>query len=176
MSTVIYGAGQVLEVKQSAMRDVRDYWLQLASLHQVVLHLGRPDDSYLEPEVAALWAGAGWLRFQLSADPTHTEANGALVHATQRAGRVLARGAPGVTVANVWTRVPLWRILDFMFWHEMISDAYLVVEDTSGDVADCAAMRTAALSDVLGEIWWNYGYNSSEDPAIYRIDLSCLPR
>ena len=176
MSTVIYGAVHLSDAGVPARQGFRDYWQTLAVLHGFCLHFDRPDSSYLEPDIASLWVGPGWLRFQVSADVSDNEANTLIIQATQRAGEVLAARLPGVTVRNVWARVPQWRCLHFMLWHEMITEAYLLVEDPSGDAATAREIRREAVTVVLAELWWDYVHNTSEDAVIYGIDLAQLPR
>src|SRR5262249_13578052 len=136
-----------------------------------------PVDCSLDQSVVDLWSDPSWLRFFLAADAQEGAADGLFVRAVQQAAGILERGLPAVTRRNVWPRVPQWRCLTFMLWQEDIRDAYLVVEHESGDSAVADEARLAPLTEVLEAIWWNYCINQeTEDAAIYRIDLTSLPR
>jgi hypothetical protein len=176
MSMVMYGAARLVAPELELKRSIKEYWRQLAGLHDLWVGLDSPANDYLQPEIADLWRDPSWLRFSLAADPEEGAADGLFFRAATRAARVLQREQAGRTPKNVWPWVPQWRCINFMFWHEDLVDAYLVVENTSGDMALSEQIRFALLTEALEEIWWEYCYKSSEDPVIYHLNMMQLPR
>jgi hypothetical protein len=129
---------------------VKEYWVSLAALSGFCIEFDSPSSDSLVPSIDELWRDSSWLRFSVTLDPAERAANGLLFQAASRAEEFLSQQREGHTQANVWTRVPEWRCLCFMFWHEEISDAYLLVEHFSGDAAGVEDVEQASLTEVLG--------------------------
>ena len=178
MSMMFYGAARLADTDSHSQAELRKYWRELERLHSVRLTLDAPTEQYLEPCIAALWKHRAWFRFSLldvDQGPNGTS-DRFLSHAALEGQRVL-KIHPALPPERVWPRVPQWRFLNFMFWHELLTEGYLVIEHTSGDSATLECEKEGPLTDTLQALWIKYCWDtSSEDPSLYHIDLSLLPR
>jgi len=172
---IMYGAVRLAAPVESR-EGVESYYRELSQLHGLVIEAGAPPDSYLEPEIRDLWPKSDWLRFSLHGETQEFASDSMLMKAGFHGDAILARDRGRLSPENVWPRVPQWRCLNFMFWHEFIWDAYIVIEHTSGDSALVADIRRVSLTEALRDLWLNYSWTQhTEDPAIYSIDLARLP-
>jgi hypothetical protein len=178
MSMMLYGAGRLVDAKPNSQAQVLKYWQDLAGIHFVHLIPQMPTEQYLEDSVLRLWGSQEWLRFCLAgiADGKSGTSDHFLLQAAQQGEETLKK-QPTLTPQQVWTRVPQWRFLCFMFWHGLLTEAYLVIEHTSGDAAKAEDQKSLCLTDGLLELWCKYCWDMScEDPSLYHLDLSLLPR
>ncbi|NOX57178.1 MAG: hypothetical protein GXP27_22645 [Planctomycetes bacterium] len=76
---------------------------------------------------------------------------------------------------RIWPWVKQWRGIYFLFWHESITHAYLVVEDLSGDLCTPDKIKRMPLAQVIQDIWVHYCLGDSEEASLYEIDLTELP-
>jgi hypothetical protein len=153
--------------------EVRNYWAKLAEIHG--LWVGFESKLGLEPDVAAIMGSRDgtWFRFGLSDDQSHDGAEELLGISQIRGAEILARRLDGVTYENVWTRVPQWRCINFMLYHEFIRESYIIVEHASSDAPDASDMKFEPLSRILSEIWRDYCWHTeSEDAYIAKVDYS----
>ncbi len=178
MSMMIYGAARLVDDHCESQAEVLRYWQQLEEIHFVHLIPHKPTDEYLQDRFRGLWDSRDWIRFSLVgiADGKSGSADHLLLQAALQAQKILKKQHT-LTSEQVWTRVSQWRFLYFMFWHGLLTDGFLVVENASGDMVEADDEKQAPLTSVLSDLWVRYCWDMScEDATLYRFDLSLLPR
>src|SRR5262245_37219341 len=134
MSIHFYGAALLRSEMLEVQRRVQEYWRQLSSLHHLHIVFDGLDDEHLDESISRLWPQPGWLRFQLSATPEARTAENLLYQMGEGGAALLKQGNHGLNLRNVWRRLPQFRCLGCMLRHEDVRDAYLVIEDSTGDI------------------------------------------
>lgn len=178
MSMLLYGAARLLGNQKDSKIEVLKYWQELERIHHLCLLPEMPTKEYLEESLSRLWNSQEWIRFSLVglANDKCGTSDHLLLQAAQK-GQEIRTNQPSLPAEKIWTRVPQWRFLFFMFWHCLLIEGFLVIEHTSGDSATIEDQKRVSLTEALSELWSNYCWDMScEDPALYHFDLSQLPR
>ncbi len=172
MSMHLYGAGHLMGPDPAWRREVGEFWQALAGLHEVKLHLGEPGPEYLREDFAKLWSDPNWLGFSLGPSPNRVGTTDAFLLQAHRTGNRILEEQPQLRPRVIWTKVPAFRFLYFMFWHERLAEGVLVMEHTSGDAAELHDARHVLLVEAVENLWINYCWDmSSEEPVVYWFEL-----
>jgi hypothetical protein len=176
MSTWVYGAARLIDTDPARRLRVQVYWKDLARLHGVWLEWDTPTSDYLNFDIAELWSTPDWLRFSVSTAPGEGAADRFLFEATEIGCDLVNQKHPALTIRNAWTRVPHWQFLWLALCHRDLVDAYLLVEDASGDAAIAREAQWVSLIEALDRLWWDYCVRQERDePILLHIELSLLP-
>ena len=179
MSMMLYGAARLIDSQPDSKAGVLKYWQQLAEIYLVHVLPQTPTEQYLEQGILRLWDNQEWIRFSVAgiADGNNGTTDHLLLQAALQGQQTLQK-QPNLTPQKLWTRVPQWQFLCFMFWHGLLIEGYLVIEHASaGAPAEAEDCKRLCLTDVLSDLWARYCWDMScEDPSMYQFDLSLLPR
>lgn len=172
MSQMFYGAVRLDGDFSDQSTAVMDYWQPMATMHQFWIEPGAPSRESLDQDFLELWKDESWLLFRLGGTAAKHTADGLLLECSRAVTRLPQWSRNAEENRYLWMRVPQWRGLWCILSHEAIIDAYLVVDDATGDTADPAEAIRATLFETLDSIWMDYVMDYTEDAHIYHVDLA----
>jgi hypothetical protein len=171
VSLRFYGAVRLREATAETRTAVVVYWQAMAHLHGFAVYPDLPAEDDLGEDFTALWGGPDWLRFRISQDAEGIGVDGFMLASANAAGPFVKRMPAGSEPRYVWMRLPAWRGLATMLRHEALTEAFLVLEDATGDWAAASDAIQLPVMEALTRIWWDYVYYSTDDANVYRLDL-----
>lgn len=159
MTRIIYGGIQLASADDSSRAAIQRYWSALGEIHGVSFEWGKPSAKYLQSSdtgIHAVLTAPTVMRFRVN--------SGALPTTVSNPAFVTDAGHE-----RTWLRVPLWRCLFIALCHEYIQDAYLILEDLSGDTAGWDEHIETTAFAAISDVWVRNERSPCDDALAYHL-------